>query len=91
MMRESRRELRAAPELALVVVVEGALAALEASLYARHGNIERKPSPTRPVTVLRAAQLLESLRVLQHDLELYRAAVLRGLRPPKLRDDDLAF
>jgi alkylhydroperoxidase family enzyme len=91
MMHESRRELRAAPELAVLAVAQGALDALVASLCARHGNIERKPPPTRPVIVLRAAQLLESLRALQHDLELYRAAVLRALRPPKLRDDDIAF
>lgn len=91
MKHHSLRELRAAPELVLVAVVQASLDALQASLRAQHGDIEDDPPPSRATTVIRAADVLDHLHALRHALELYRTAVLRVLRPPRLSHDDIPF
>jgi len=89
---ESLRELRAAPELAHVTVLLVAADVLERALRVAHGPLDHQPPPHDAPSVVWAAEAVVCLRALRHALFRYRLAVLRALRPPKLRrEEDIPF
>jgi hypothetical protein len=80
--RESLRELAAAPELAHLQVVLVTLDVLQRALRVAHGPLDHQPPPTDAPALVWAAEVIVRARALRHALLRYRAAVLRGLRPP---------
>lgn len=85
MNAQRRRQLRAAPELAIAEVAVAAAIALERALQLEHPTVA-DPDPSDPPTLVLARALLQSARALRDATRRYRAAVNRVLREPPTID-----
>lgn len=84
-------DIRAAPELAVLDVIDHGLAASLLTLRALHPSLDHPTGPGEPPTLRRARDLARSLRALMATLAAYRAAVVHVIRPALPGDDDFPF
>lgn len=86
------RLLAQAPELAVLALLDVALAMSVRALLAEHATLELDDLGSEPVSLLRARRLLAAIYPLQRATHRYRAAVLAALTVPAKEDDgDLPF
>jgi hypothetical protein len=81
MNAQRRRQMRAAPELAIAEVAVAAVLALERVLQLEHPTVD-DPDPGDPPTLVLARALLQSAQSLRDATRRYRVAVNRVLRDP---------
>jgi len=84
-------DIRAAPELAVLDLLEHARVAALLALRAQHPSLDHPTGPGEPRTLRRARALARSLRALAAELAAYRDAVVDVIRPVPLGDDDFPF
>jgi hypothetical protein len=84
-------DLRAAPELALLDLLDHGLAALLLALRAQHPSLDHPTGPAEPPTLGRARRVARALGALAAELADYRDAVIDVTRPASPGDDDFPF
>lgn len=84
-------DLRAAPELAVLDLLDHALEAAHIALRAQHPTVDHPTGPAEPPTLRRARALIRSLHAIAVELSVYRDAVINVIRPQLPADDEFPF
>jgi hypothetical protein len=82
-------DLRQAPELAVLAVLDAGLRAVLAALAAEHPTLDDLGPPGEPPTLRQARQLVAAALALGAALDDYRRAVIAALASPIPPIDDL--
>ena len=84
-------QLRCAPELACLVLLDAALAIAAKALAAQHGSLFHDCDPHEPPSLRAARRLISHATDLRRAIHRYREAVLLAIGVSPTTDDDELF